>query len=65
MDISIVIAAYNEQDNVRELHKKISEVMNSLKKFVGAIIIKNFEQLMTKVKERKNKTVVIAAAHTK
>jgi len=39
--------------------------MNSLKKFVGAIIIKNFEQLMTKVKEMKNKTVIIAAAHTK
>ena len=27
-------------------------------------MIKNFEQLMTKVKEMKNKTVVIAAAHT-
>ena len=27
-------------------------------------MIKNFIQLMTKVKEMKNKTVVIAAAHT-
>ena len=27
-------------------------------------MIKNFEQLMTKVKEMKNKTVVIAASHT-
>ncbi len=27
-------------------------------------MIKNFEQLMTKVKEMKNKTVIIAAAHT-
>ncbi|MBT5421295.1 MAG: phosphate acetyltransferase, partial [Candidatus Cloacimonetes bacterium] len=27
-------------------------------------MIKNFEQLITKVKQMKNKTVVIAAAHT-
>jgi len=39
--------------------------MNSSKLIiVGDIMIKNFKQFMSKVKKMKNKTVVIAAAHT-
>ena len=39
MDITIVIPAYNEQDNVKELHKKISAVMSSLKKSYEIIFV--------------------------
>ncbi len=39
MHISIVIPAYNEQDNVTELHKKVSAVMKSIKKSYEIIFI--------------------------
>lgn len=64
MDISIVIPAYNEQDNLAELHKRLSSVLKKLKKSYEIIFIDDgstdatFKVLNNIVKKDKNTKVI-------
>lgn len=64
MDITIVIPAYNEQENVKELHKKVSLVMSSLKRSYEIIFIDDgstdntFSELELISKKDKNTRII-------
>lgn len=64
MDISIIIPAYNEQDNVKELHKRITTVMSPFKKSYEIIFVDDgstdntFKELEQISKKGKNTKVI-------
>ncbi|MEK6917110.1 MAG: glycosyltransferase family 2 protein [Nanoarchaeota archaeon] len=64
MDVSIVIPAYNEQENVKELYSKVSKTMKTLGKKYELIFIDDgssdntFEELLKLSKTDKNLRVI-------
>ena len=58
MDISVIIPAYNEQDNIRELHEKVTGVMKKLGTLYLKLGVKNIKELEKAAKSDRNVRVI-------